>query len=95
MLEELAIKGIQIPIVLMSGYSSENLADFPKMRAVKSVLQKPFKPEQLIAVLTDALAERKTIDTPGSLQRRSVETRLESHFDVESHPDPDKKANVR
>ncbi len=95
MLEELAIKGIEIPIVLMSGYSTENLGDFPKMRAVKGVLQKPFKPEELITVLTDALADHKM--TYNSLTRHSPRTEggAERHAVAQPNSDPDKKANVR
>ncbi len=55
-LEELSNKGIQVPVVLMSGYSSENLGDFSRLPLVRAVLQKPFRPEDLIAVLRRAMA---------------------------------------
>ena len=55
-LEELSNKGIQVPVVLMSGYSSGNLGDFSRLPLVRAVLQKPFRPEDLIAVLRRAVA---------------------------------------
>jgi signal transduction histidine kinase len=55
-LEELSNKGIQIPVVLMSGYSSENLGDYSGLPLVRAVLQKPFRPEDLISVLRQAVA---------------------------------------
>ena len=66
-LEELSNKGIQIPVVLMSGYSSENLGDFSRMPLVRAVLQKPFRPEDLISVL------RRAVTTPAD-SARIVET---------------------
>ncbi|GEM_PF-2200058 len=58
MVEELSNKGIQIPVVLISGYFSENLGDFCKLPLVEAVLQKPFRLEDLIAVLSRAVKTR-------------------------------------
>jgi len=47
MLEEMERRGIEIPVVVMSGFSTTNIDDLSRFPTVTSYLQKPFKPEQL------------------------------------------------
>ena len=55
MLEELEQRGIDIPVIVMSGYSSTDIDDLRRFSAVTSFLQKPFKPEQLQQAISAAV----------------------------------------
>ncbi len=55
MLDELANKQITVPVVMMSGYSTINLSDFQRREQVKAVVQKPFKPDELMAAVFHSL----------------------------------------
>ena len=72
-LEELSNKGIQIPVVLMSGYSSENLGDFSRLPLVRAVLQKPFRPEDLISILQRAVTA--TADLAADVETKFISGR--------------------
>jgi signal transduction histidine kinase/AmiR/NasT family two-component response regulator len=62
MLEALSQRGNVVPVVIMSGYSSRNLEDFPGLPGVSAVLQKPFRPGDLVKAICSAIPpERRTI----------------------------------
>ncbi len=55
MLNEMQLKGLRIPVIVMSGYSpatQETLSQFP---FVKAVVPKPFRPEQILQLVGKVL----------------------------------------
>lgn len=56
MLEELEHRGFEIPVVLMSGFSENNLNDLFRFRCVSSLLQKPFRPTELVKAISAAMS---------------------------------------
>ena len=52
---------IQCPLILMSGYPSEQLRLDARTSGVFRFLSKPFEPEELIAAIFDAVAPRKDL----------------------------------
>ncbi len=73
MLEELSNKGIRIPVVMMSGYSAENPEMFAHMSAVHSIVQKPFRPEDLIKTLRAAMVVNAHSANTDSPENHSLE----------------------
>lgn len=59
MLQELAQKGIRIPVIIMSGFSPASPETFHDFPAVKAVVQKPFRPENMLSLVL------QTIETGG------------------------------
>ncbi len=55
MLEEMQQRGMDIPVVVMSGFSTTDIDDLGRFPAVTSYLQKPFKPEQLQCAIRAAV----------------------------------------
>ena len=55
MLEVLHTKGIQLPVILMTGCSTEGIPAVTTDLQVHAVLQKPFRPEELISLVNDLL----------------------------------------
>jgi CheY-like chemotaxis protein len=65
MLEVLHAKGIQLPVILMTGCSTEELPAVTGDLQVHGVLQKPFRPEELISLVNEVLAsETSTVKAP-------------------------------
>jgi signal transduction histidine kinase len=58
MLEVLHAKEIQLPVVLMTGSSTEGIPAATNDLQVHAVLQKPFRPEELISLVNDLLLSR-------------------------------------
>ncbi|MFO1002151.1 MAG: ATP-binding protein, partial [Planctomycetaceae bacterium] len=58
MLEVLHAKKIQLPVILMTGSSTEAIPAVTGDLQVHAVLQKPFRPEELISLMNDLLASR-------------------------------------
>jgi signal transduction histidine kinase/CheY-like chemotaxis protein len=56
-LDEMSIKGIRVPVVLMSGFSPENPDDLSRHPRVKAILQKPFRPEDVISAISMAIVD--------------------------------------
>ena len=49
-------KGIQLPVILMTGCSTEEIPMVTNDLQVHAVLQKPFRPEELISLVNDLLS---------------------------------------
>jgi signal transduction histidine kinase/CheY-like chemotaxis protein len=65
MLEVLHAKGIQLPVILMTGCSTEGIPMATNELQLHGVLQKPFRPEELISMVNNLLAgNRQAIKTP-------------------------------
>jgi FixJ family two-component response regulator len=56
MLEVLHAKGIQLPVILLTGCSTEEIPMVTNDLQVHAVLQKPFRPEELISLVNDLLS---------------------------------------
>lgn len=69
MLEILRAKEISLPMILMTGCSAEGIPAVIGDVQVDAVLQKPFRPEELIAVVSEVLSSRQSsvIDTLNSI----------------------------
>ncbi len=66
MLEVLHAKGIQLPVILMTGCSTEGIPAVTRDLQVHAVLQKPFRPEELISLVNDLMV-RRTSTTVASM----------------------------
>lgn len=55
MLEELENRGISIPVVVMSGYSTTEMNDVLRFRSVASRIDKPFRPSDLVKAISAAV----------------------------------------
>lgn len=55
MLEVLRAKGIQLPVILMTGCSAEVIPALASDLQVHAVLQKPFRPEELVSLVNNVL----------------------------------------
>jgi signal transduction histidine kinase len=65
MLEVLQAKGIHLPVILMTGCSTDEIPAIKSDLQVRAVLQKPFRPEQLISMINDLLSdESPTVKAP-------------------------------
>ncbi len=65
MLEVLHEKGIHLPVILMTGCSTEDIPAITGDLQVHAVLQKPFRPEELISMINDLLSdESPTVKAP-------------------------------
>jgi signal transduction histidine kinase len=65
MLEVLHAKGIQLPVILMTGCSTEGIPAATGDLQVHGVLQKPFRPEELISLVNEVLAsETPAVQAP-------------------------------
>ncbi|MBC7964862.1 MAG: response regulator [Fuerstia sp.] len=67
MLEELAHRGLEIPVLVMSGFSENNVNDLFRFRCVSSLLEKPFRPAELVKAISAAVRHR--IASVARLQR--------------------------
>ena len=56
--QQLAQMGIDIPVIMMSGYSNTNQEEFLKDPLVLEFLAKPFNTEQLLAAVSRAISSR-------------------------------------
>ncbi len=59
MLEELEHRGIFIPVVIMSGYSTTGMNEVLRFRSVASRIEKPFRPSGLIEAISAAVNGRR------------------------------------
>lgn len=57
MLEELEQRGSEIPAILMSGFSETNMQELLRFRCVSSVLEKPFRPIELVTAISAAMSQ--------------------------------------
>ena len=65
MLEVLHEKGIHLPVILMTGCSTDRIPAVTSDLQVHAVLQKPFRPEELISMVNDLLSgESPTVKDP-------------------------------
>ena len=55
MVEELEHQGLEIPVVLMSGFSETNMNDLFRFRCVSSLLKKPFRAAELVKAISAAV----------------------------------------
>ena len=55
MLEELEHRGISIPVVVMSGYSTTDMNEVLRFRSVVSHIEKPFRPADLVNAMSAAV----------------------------------------
>lgn len=74
MLEELEQRGLKTPVVLMSGFFEQNTNDLFRFSCVSSLLEKPFRPADLV----------KAIHTAVILQNPSVATTFQPDGSIES-----------
>ena len=56
MLEELEQRGSEIPVVLMSGFSETSMSELLRFRCVSSLLEKPFRPAELMQAISAAVS---------------------------------------
>ena len=61
MLEVLHAKGIHLPVILMTGCSTDEIPAITGDLQVHAVLQKPFRPEELISMINDLLSDESPI----------------------------------
>ncbi|MFN9718669.1 MAG: ATP-binding protein, partial [Planctomycetota bacterium] len=54
-LQEMELKGLQIPVVVMSGFSPVTTEALSRFSAVKAVVPKPFRPEQILHLVVGML----------------------------------------
>jgi signal transduction histidine kinase/tetratricopeptide (TPR) repeat protein len=64
MLEVLHSKGIHLPVILMTGCSTDGILAMTGDFQVHAVLQKPFRPEELITLVNDLLVSSKSTTAP-------------------------------
>jgi signal transduction histidine kinase len=57
MLEEMTVRNISVPAIVMSGFSTVNLNEFLRFPGVKAVLQKPFRPNELISTVQSVISK--------------------------------------
>jgi len=73
MLEEMVLRKITVPVILVSGFSTVNLGEFLRFPCVRAVIEKPFRPALLIETVNSVLAsERKADATVPPLRGSSV-----------------------
>ena len=73
MLEEMVLRKITVPVILVSGFSTVNLGEFLRFPCVRAVIEKPFRPALLIETVNSVLAsERKAVATVPPLRGSSV-----------------------
>lgn len=59
MLEVLHAKEIHLPVILMTGYATEGIASVTADSRVYAMLNKPFRPDELISLLNELLQGKK------------------------------------
>lgn len=73
MLEEMVLRKITVPVILVSGFSTVNLGEFLRFPCVRAVIEKPFRPAHLIETVNSVLvAERNADSTVSPLRNNSV-----------------------
>jgi FixJ family two-component response regulator len=68
MLEELEQRRLNLPVVLMSGFFEKNMSELFRFRGVSSLLDKPFRPADLVKAINAAVI-RQHSSAAKTLQR--------------------------
>ena len=63
MLEEMKQRTIAVPVILVSGFSTVNLEEFLRFPCVRAVIEKPFRPAQLIETVNSVFAMERKADS--------------------------------